>query len=205
MKVRMSRISLVVFPLLFASGCASTGTDRQEDAVESLDELISEFEALVKQVDKTTGALDGVVAAKDRDMLPPYEFYCAALDDLDDQGEAIVAQAQDLREKKTAYIKGWEKQMQKVTNEEILTTLQGLGVDVSECLSGGKSTWKQGSVKTLAGRRRLKKRTPSAGKSAWPRPGCLASAAFRSSSESDSAPHSSRPASGLAHASQPDL
>ncbi len=105
--------------LLFFPGCASTGTDRQDDAVQSLEEMIQEFQALSAQVDKTTAALNAIPAAKDRDMLPPYEFYCGALDDLEDQGDSIVAQAKDVRESLKTYMTGWEKQMQKVNNEEM--------------------------------------------------------------------------------------
>jgi DNA helicase IV len=100
-------------------GCTSTGTQRAESAVAGSDALQAEYVGLKEQIDKTTQALDGVVAAKGGDLRSAYDGYVSELQNLESQAQTVVDRSADLNARTEAYVAGWEEEMAEVRNPAI--------------------------------------------------------------------------------------
>lgn len=100
-------------------GCATTGSQRSEKAHTSAEELHQEYGTLMKQIEDTVYALDGVVAAGDVGLKTAYDRYVAEFRELESQTKVVIKHSEHLRKNTKAYLVAWKEQMAAVQNPEI--------------------------------------------------------------------------------------
>jgi len=111
----------LVLTVCTTQGCKTSGRARAKKSVSSADSLRKEFVALKSQIGVTVQSLDNVVAAANGDLPTAYESYIEQLDSIDTRTKAVLRRSNDLQKRTAAYIKGWEKQMKDVDDEELKT------------------------------------------------------------------------------------
>jgi hypothetical protein len=104
---------------LATTGCASSGRARAERSAASIKSLSDEFAALQMQIRVTVESLDNIAASREGDLKEPYENYITQLDSVDIRTKAVLKRFYEQQRSTRIYLRGWEKQVADVEDQEL--------------------------------------------------------------------------------------
>jgi len=112
-------VAFVAVALLVLVGCSTTGVDRAEQRVASMEQMRAAVVEGKANVTATSAALQEVVAAGNADPRPAYAKYKGELTELDSAVTTIRGLADDLQANSKAYFDNWTAQLANIENPDI--------------------------------------------------------------------------------------
>lgn len=101
------------------AGCASTPVERQQATVQSLVDLSSTMAATQQQIEQTLAALITLMHAPPRQVTQAFTRYASAANAMAAQAGRIEAEAGQLRERRDAWLAGWNASYAQVSDRQL--------------------------------------------------------------------------------------
>ncbi len=111
--------TLLLASVTFISGCMTTGRDRSVDTSKSIEAVEKDIRKMLVQIDATGSSLGALVMADQPNLDKSFATYSKSLDKLENEGENLLSQVDDMKAEKKEYFSEWEKQGDTFTNPEI--------------------------------------------------------------------------------------
>lgn len=112
-------IMLLLSVSLLVTGCATTGIDRAEDTVNSIQEVDNEIKIASKQLDATSASLTALTTVGAADLKKAFDTYSDNLSKLDKQGNRVIKRVEEMKSQSSEHFSKWEKEAAAFTNPQI--------------------------------------------------------------------------------------
>lgn len=103
----------------FFSGCATTGPEKKQKAVSSIEEFRKELSKNLNQVTETLTALNQIAKTGEGDLYKPYKNFVKQLDRTTENSRNMSKHADDMAMKGKQYFDTWEKELSNIINSEL--------------------------------------------------------------------------------------
>ncbi len=101
------------------SGCATTGQEKKQKAVSSIEEFHKEVSKNLNQITETVNALNQIEKTTDGDLLKPYHNFVKQLNRIIDNSRSMSKHADAMAIKGGEYFDTWEKELSGIMNSEL--------------------------------------------------------------------------------------
>lgn len=124
-KTTLGILTLATLSLIAAApGCADKGYQKADIAAQALITAKAEASAAQIQLNKTVDLLDNLVNKPAADLKPQYQAYSDAVKQLTTQADKLHSRANAMSEKKAAWFKQWEAELQQIKDPTIRAASQ---------------------------------------------------------------------------------
>jgi SMC interacting uncharacterized protein involved in chromosome segregation len=113
-----STIGLVA-ALAFLAGCASSNYEKGAATSAGLKDSAERINAGKAKIDAALTSLNELVNNPQGDLVPKFNKYDQAVNDLESAAKNVSERVADMRENGNAYIKSWDEQLAQIKNEDI--------------------------------------------------------------------------------------
>ena len=103
----------------FFSGCASTGPEKKQKAVSSIEEFHKELSKNLNQITETLAALNQITKTREGDLYKPYKNFVKQLNRTTENSRNMSKHAEDMAIKGRRYFDTWEKELLDIINSEL--------------------------------------------------------------------------------------
>ena len=101
------------------SGCASTGPEKKQKAVSSIEEFHKELSKNLNQITETLAALNQITKTREGDLYKPYKNFVKQLNRTTENSRNMSKHAEDMAIKGRRYFDTWEKELLDIINSEL--------------------------------------------------------------------------------------
>ena len=101
------------------SGCATTGPEKKQKAVSSIEEFHKELTKNLNQITETLAALNQIGQPGEGDLYKPYHNFVKQLNRTTDNFRNMSKHAEDMAAKGKEYFDTWEKESSSIMNSEL--------------------------------------------------------------------------------------
>lgn len=101
------------------SGCATTGPEKKQKAVSSIEEFHKEVSKNLNQITETVAALNQIGKTGEGDLSKPYHNFVKQLNRTIDNSRSMSKHAEDMAIKGEEYFVTWEKELSGIMNSEL--------------------------------------------------------------------------------------
>ncbi|TVM02708.1 MAG: hypothetical protein CV087_08930 [Candidatus Brocadia sp. WS118] len=103
----------------FFSGCATTGPEKRQKAVSSIEEFHKELSKNLNQIAETLAALNQIGQPGEGDLYKPYHNFVKQLNRTTDNSRSMSKHAEAMATKGREYFDTWEKESSGIMNSEL--------------------------------------------------------------------------------------
>lgn len=101
------------------SGCATTGPEKKQKAVSSIEEFHKEVSKNINQITETIAALNQIGKSGEGDLFKPYQNFAKQLNRTTDNSRSMSKHAEDMAIKGEEYFATWEKELSGIMNSAL--------------------------------------------------------------------------------------
>ncbi len=107
---------------VFFPGCATTGLEKKQKAVSSIEEFHKELSKNLNQITETLTALNQIEKTDGGDLYKPYQNFVKQLNRTTDNSRSMSRHAESMSTKGKEYFDTWEKESSNIMNSELRAT-----------------------------------------------------------------------------------
>jgi len=112
-------MSILVVAVSSLAGCKTSGYDRADAAVSSLNDLSTEGIRGQQQINKTIASLERIQATADSDPRPAFDAFKSDLATLQSIAATARSRGNSLRERAKAHYTAWEAELRQISSDEL--------------------------------------------------------------------------------------
>lgn len=105
--------------LVFFPGCATTGPEKKQKAVSSIEEFHKELSKNLIQITETLSALNQIGKTGEGDLYKPYHHFVKQMNRTTDNSLSMSKHAENMTTKGREYFDTWEKELTDIMNAEL--------------------------------------------------------------------------------------
>ncbi|MEP9411783.1 MAG: DUF2959 family protein [Candidatus Brocadia sp.] len=119
----------------FFPGCATTGPEKKQKAVSSIEEFRKELSKNLNQVTETLAALNQIAKTGEGDLYKPYKNFAKQLERTAENSRSMSKHADNMDMKGKQYFDAWEKELSNIINSELRSKGEKRRVELSSAFN----------------------------------------------------------------------